>query len=143
MSAQSTVKLDRWGNPLPRKLNLKSGKTVLQYFYDKSQYHQNCRTCGGDVFGQAIWYVKRTDAVVAPRHDACPAEPVPYVEPKRESVAPASKRQSVYAERRADVRQPADRRPATDRISAHDRAAFEIVGDDQYIVVGDHLVEID
>lgn len=143
MATDSTAKLDRWGKPLPRKLTLKSGKVVTERVYDKSQYHQNCRACGGDVYGQAIWYVRRDEANVTPKHVECPAEPVPSVEVKRAYAAPAPKSQSVYAQRRQDASRPAAARPSTDRVSAHDRAAFEIVGDDQYIVVHGQLIEIE
>lgn len=99
MAQQTTTATDRWGNPLPRKLNLKSGKVVTERFYDKSQYHQNCRKCGGDLFGLPIWYVRSEEARVTPKHATCPAEPVPYVEQPRQPRYDADQ-----ARREADIR---------------------------------------
>lgn len=103
--------LDRWGNPMPRQLKLKSGKVVTERYYDAAQHHQNCRRCGGDVYGLPIWYVRSAEAKVTPKHVTCPAEPTPYVEATREYVALPPRRQSVYAERRqvaAQVQQTSD-----------------------------------
>ncbi len=98
--AQQQSTTDRWGNPLPRKLALKSGKVVAERFYDRAQYHDNCRCCGGDTYGTAIWYVRKDEANVAPKHAECPTDPTPYAKAQRPDYVSAVKSQSVYAQRR-------------------------------------------